>query len=198
MVTLNRPGAAFRPGHLFPKGECDHVPPLHFADQPRVTGNVDPELLRSPLCRERTLTAGLSPLKLPTQQSYMGTWCHWHHCSSRLLGQSAYTIHISFCEWLRVWPRSILRNELDDSGHRGSSVGSQGRVLSSETRVSTVRRAFFGTSQLKQYPPPSKDALGCLVVQVRVERFSFRELRSSALGHSLRNCRSLALRCYRI
>ena len=30
------------------------------------------------------------------------------------------------------------------------------------------------------------------------ERFSFRELQSSAHGHSLRTCRSLALRCYKI
>ena len=64
MVTLSRPGAAFRPSHSFPKGECDDVPPLHFADQPRVTGKVDPELLLSPQCREFTLTTGLSPLEL--------------------------------------------------------------------------------------------------------------------------------------
>ena len=67
-----------------------------------------------------------------TQQSCTGTRCHLCRAAGRLLGQSA-------------WPRSILRNELDDSGHRGSSVGSQGRVLSSETRVSSVRRALFGT-----------------------------------------------------
>ena len=140
--------------------------------------------VQSPQCRKRTLTTGLSPLELPTQQSHIGTWCHWHLCSSRLLGQSADASHISFCEWLRVRPRSILRNELDDSGHRGSSVGSQGRVLSSENQVSTVRRAL----QLKQHPPPLKDALGGLVVQVRVERLTFRELQSSALGHSLRTC----------
>ena len=61
MFRLNRPGAAFRPGHYFPKGECEHARPQHFADQPRVTGNVDPELLLSPQCRECTLTTGLSP-----------------------------------------------------------------------------------------------------------------------------------------
>ena len=94
---------------LFPEGECDHARPQHFADQPRVTGNVDPELLPSPLCRECTLTTGLSPLEFPTK------------------------------------PRSILRNERDDSGHRGSSFCSQGLFLSSETWVSSVRRAIFGT-----------------------------------------------------
>ena len=55
VFRLNRPGAAFRPGHSFPKGECEHARPQHFADQPRVTGNVDPELLLSPLCRESAL-----------------------------------------------------------------------------------------------------------------------------------------------
>ena len=61
MFRLNRPGAAFRPGHSFPEGECEHARPQHFADQPRVTGKVDPELLLSPQCREFTLTTGLSP-----------------------------------------------------------------------------------------------------------------------------------------
>ena len=64
MFRLNRLGAAFRPGHSFPKGECEHARPQHFADQPRVTGKVDPEL--SPKCREITLTMGLSLLEFPT------------------------------------------------------------------------------------------------------------------------------------
>ena len=147
VFRLNRPGAAFRPGHSFPEGVCEHARPQHFADQPRVTGNVDPELLLSPLCRESTLTTGLSPLE--SLESHT-TELHWHTvslvpCSSRLLGQSAYASHVSLSDWLRVWPRSILRNERDDSGHRGSSFGSQGLFLSSETRVSSVRRALFGT-----------------------------------------------------
>ena len=70
MFRLNRPGAAFR------KGECEHARPQLFADQPRATGKVDPELLLSPQCREFTLTTGLSPLEFPTQQSYIGTRCH--------------------------------------------------------------------------------------------------------------------------
>ena len=58
------------------------------------------------------------------------TELHWHTvslvpCSSRLLGQSAYASHVSLSDWLRVWPRSILRNELRDSCHRGRSVGSR-------------------------------------------------------------------------
>ena len=84
------------------RGESEHARPQHFADQPRVIGKVDPELLLSPQCRGFTLTTGLSPLEFPTQHSYVGTWCHWHLCSSRLLGQSAYATHISFFEWLRV------------------------------------------------------------------------------------------------
>ena len=85
----------------FPKGGCEPARPLHYANQPRVTGNADPELLLSPQRRKRALTAGLSPLELPTQQSYIGTWCHWHPCSSRLLGQSAYASHVSVsgCEF---------------------------------------------------------------------------------------------------
>ena len=49
---------------LSSKGECNHVPSLHFADQPRVAGNVDPKLLLSPPCRERILTTGHSPWEL--------------------------------------------------------------------------------------------------------------------------------------
>ena len=45
VFRLPRPGAAFRPGHLFPEGECEHARPQYFADQPRVTGNVDPRAL---------------------------------------------------------------------------------------------------------------------------------------------------------
>ena len=71
----------------------------------------------------------------------------------------------------------------------------KGLFLSSETRVSSVRRAFFGTLQLKQYPPPFKDALGGPVMQVRFERFSFNELQCSVLGHSFRTCIVLALQC---
>ena len=61
VFRLNRPGAAFRPGHSFPEGECEHARPQHFADQPRVTGKVNPELLLSPQCQEFILTTGLSP-----------------------------------------------------------------------------------------------------------------------------------------
>ena len=39
-----RPGAAFRPGHSLPKGECNHPHPPQFAIQPRVSGRMGPEL----------------------------------------------------------------------------------------------------------------------------------------------------------
>ena len=41
---------------LFPKGECDHALPPHFADQPLASGKVGPEHSRSPLCREGGVT----------------------------------------------------------------------------------------------------------------------------------------------
>ena len=62
VVTHTDLGRLSAQATLFPKGECDHAPPLHFADQPRVTGKVGHEHLLSPLCQECTLTTGLSPL----------------------------------------------------------------------------------------------------------------------------------------
>ena len=120
----HRPGAAFRPSHSLLQGRETHS----FALCRPATGvkhKVGPELLLSPRWRESTLTTGLSPLE--SLESHT-TELHWHTvslvpCSSRLLGQSAYAGHVSLSDWLRVWPRSLLRSELCDSGHRGRSAG---------------------------------------------------------------------------
>ena len=77
MVSL-RPGAT-----LFAKGECDHALPPHFAFQPRASGKVGPEHSLSPLCREATLTAGLSLLEsLSYTQSCTDTWRHSCHAAA--------------------------------------------------------------------------------------------------------------------
>ena len=83
VVTLSDLGRLSAQATLFPQGECDLAPLLHFADQPRVTGKVGPELLLPPLCWESTLTTGLSPLEFP--ETHTTELCHWHLCNPRLL-----------------------------------------------------------------------------------------------------------------
>ena len=78
VVALSDPGRLSARATLFPKGECDHTLPAHFAFQPRASGKVDPEHSLSPLCREATLTTGLSPLESLEShtQSCTDTWRH--------------------------------------------------------------------------------------------------------------------------
>ena len=63
VVALSDPGRLSARATLFPKGESDHALPPHFAFRPRASGKVGPEHSLSPLCREATLTTGLSPLE---------------------------------------------------------------------------------------------------------------------------------------
>ena len=58
------------------------------------------------------------------------------------------------------------------------------RAYSCPVRLGSHLSGELGTSQLKQCPPPFRDALGGPVMQVQFDRFSFNELQSSVLGHS--------------
>ena len=84
VVALSDPGRLSARDTLFREGVCDHALPPHFAFQPRVTGKVGPELSLSPLCRECTLTTGLSPLECLEShtQSCTDTWRHSCHAAA--------------------------------------------------------------------------------------------------------------------
>ena len=69
------------------------------------------------------------------------------------------------------------------------------RVIGAAPLGLICQESFLWDVSVKTYPPPLKDALGGLVVQVRFERFSFNELQSSEHGHSFRTCIVLALQC---
>ena len=63
MLTLSDPGQLSARAALFLKGELEHALRPHFAVQRLVSGRVGPEYSLSSLCRENTLTTGLSPLE---------------------------------------------------------------------------------------------------------------------------------------
>ena len=96
---------------LSPKGECSHARPPRFAVQP---GGSRAHALTT--CRENTLTYGT--LSLESLESHT-TKLHWHSVTSDVQLRTAHASQIILSDCLRVWPRSILKNELHDLGSWG-------------------------------------------------------------------------------
>ena len=101
---------------------------------------------------------------------------------------------ISACS--RSFPDAFDRNDvLTSPPPTSDQLNYLAELRSGETPVSSVKRAIFGDVTVKTISTIEKMLLGGLVMQVRFERFSFNELQSSVLGHSVRTCIVLALQC---
>ena len=200
MFRLNKPEAAFRPGHPFPERECEHARPQLFADQARVTGKVDPRALAlttmpGVYSDYGTLSFGVTgvPYNRATEAHGVAGTFVAPDCSASLL-TLATPVSLTGCEFgpVRFSRTNVMTRVI------GAALLALRAVSCPERLGSHLSGALlFGTLQFSQ-PLPSKVPLEGLVVQVRFSHFSLRELQSFSARALLPNLCFFALRCCKV